>query len=65
MSRLSSWMRVAIVDLRGDLRRLGYNRINSLILNGQCRNAQNLYRQLRSVSATPNSDSFGEACPAP
>jgi hypothetical protein len=51
--------------LRGELRRRGRNRIDDLILAGNCGQAQQLYRQLRAVGAAPGTDSFGDACPAP
>jgi hypothetical protein len=51
--------------LRSELRRRGHNRIDNLILGGQCGAAQALFRQLRSAGATPGSDSFGDACSAP
>ncbi len=51
--------------LRSELRRRGHNRIDNLILAGNCGAAQTLFRQLRAAGAAPGADSFGDACAAP
>ena len=51
--------------LRNEIRRRGRNRIDNLILAGNCGAAQTLFRQLRSGGAAPGTDSFGDACRAP
>jgi hypothetical protein len=56
---------LGVARLRSELRRRGHNRISNLVLNGDCRSAQTLFRQLRGAGAAPATDNFGDACRAP